>query len=124
MKKILPKKLLPCFKRQGYLYKLIQRSGNVILYEALSSKKEKLKGYVVAKIRIKGGETAPNGEYIPPREKFPSPSDFGKYGWFYMPESLQIAMNHFFELCEDKELRTNFKIKLASIGKLQTDKNH
>ena len=99
----------PCFKRQGYLYKLIQRSGNVSFYKALSSKKETLEGYVVAKIRIKDGETAPNGDYIRPREKFPSPSEFGKYGWFYLPESFHSAKEHFLNLCCSKKNKINLK---------------
>ena len=37
----------------------------------------------------------PNGVMLPHREKFPSPREFGKTGWFYMKKSRALAFAHF-----------------------------
>ena len=46
------------------------------------------------------GKTLPNGNKIPPREIFPSPSEFGFNGWYYMsnPESKKMAYEQYQEL--------------------------
>ena len=44
---------------------------------------DKVTGYVVARIRTVNRKIMPNGKEVPPREIFPSPSEFGFNGWFY-----------------------------------------
>ena len=84
--------------KQRHEYSQIAREGNVAWYEARFLNGSKLRGFVVAKIRIKNATTMPSGKFMPKQEKFPSRSEFGKYGWFFLKESRDKAQNHYQKL--------------------------
>ena len=93
----LPKQL----ERHGFSLKQIKRIANIAIYEAKylgATSRSKIQGYIVAKITHAKEGILPDGTVVPAREAFPSPSKFGKYGWFYMPKSLETATTHFDEL--------------------------
>ena len=95
--KILPPKI----KRGKFIYHLIKREEMVALYDQRKNRKpDRVCGYVVARIRKKKKTKLPNGVLQPNKEKFPSESEFGKNGWFYMEQSFQLASSHFNELVE------------------------
>jgi len=95
-------KILPSnFERSGILYKLIERNGMIAIYEAyLPNRTDVLYGYAVARIKHEKEARFKNGHVIPARERFPSPSRFGTYGFFYMPKSREKAFEHYQELVE------------------------
>jgi hypothetical protein len=95
-------KILPAqIKRGSYQYHLIERIGLIGLYRQRVIKNPKnISGYVVARIRKEKSKKLPNGVILPHREKFPSPSEFGKWGFFYMKRSKLLAFAHFDELIE------------------------
>ena len=95
--KILP----PVIKRGTYHYHLIQRIGMIAIYEQRRCKTpDRGCGSVVVRIRNKKPSKLPNGVVLPHREVFPSSSEFGKTGWFYMKKSKVLAYAHFDELVE------------------------
>ena len=98
--KEIPVKLPSIIKHasQGYEYSQIAREGNVAWYEARYLNGSELKGFVVAKIRIKNATIMPSGKVMAKQEKFPSRSEFGKYGWFFLKESRDKAQNHYQKL--------------------------
>ena len=59
-----------------------------------------LVGYIVIKIRKKKASKLPSGYTAACREVFPSPSEYGKMGWFYMPKSRSASESHYKELVE------------------------
>jgi hypothetical protein len=91
--------LPPEFKRSGWNYSLLSRTGMVAIYEQRDpAYPDKPSGYVVARI-VRVPETEfPKNRIMPAREKFPSPSKFGKYGWFYMPKSKNKAFERYREI--------------------------
>jgi len=90
------KKLPNTLKRHGHNLELMKRKGMIVLYRSLSpNRKDGVFGYILAKIRVRNEQTAPNGDIIPKRECFPSPSEFGSKGEFWMPESLDTVMCRF-----------------------------
>lgn len=94
---------LPSFKqhkRQGFDYSLIKRDGRIAWYEARYLNGSELVGYVVVKIRVRKGTMLPSGLLTSCREVFPAPSEFGKFGWFYMPKSRSASKSHYKELVE------------------------
>jgi hypothetical protein len=93
--KILP----PIIKRGPYLYYLIQRIGMIAIYEQRRPRtSDRACGYAVVRIRNKKSYKLPNGVMLPHREVFPSRSEFGRTGWFYMKKSRAFAYSHFHEL--------------------------
>ena len=94
--KKLPKLIRP--QGQGFDYHLIERKGDIAWYEARYPNGIELKGFVVAKIRIKNATILPSGKFMPKQEKFPSRSEFGKCGWFFLKESRDKAQNHYQKL--------------------------
>ena len=89
------------FRRAKWHYRLLERNGMAAIYEQrASAKPDKISGYAVARIRRVEGKTMPNGNKIPPREIFPSPSEFGFNGWYYMsnPESKKMAYEQYHKL--------------------------
>ena len=98
---------LPSFKhhkRQGFDYSLVKRDGRIAWYEARYLNGSEPVGYIVIKIRTKKASKLPSGYITAYREVFPSPSEYGKLGWFYMPEKRFACEAHFMELVEaDKE---------------------
>lgn len=89
------------FRRTGWNYSLIERNGMAAIYEQRApAKPDKISGYVVARIRRVKGKRMPDGNKIPPREIFPSPSEFGFNGWYYMsnPESKKMAYKQYHKL--------------------------
>ena len=95
--KILP----PIIKRGPYLYYLIQRIGMIAIYEQRRPRTpDRACGYAVVRIRNKKSYKLPNGVMLPHREVFPSRSEFGRNGWFYMKKSRAFAYAHFHELVE------------------------
>ena len=89
------------FRRSGWNYSLLERNGMAAIYEQREpAKPDKISGYVVARIRRIKGKTLPDGNKIPPREIFPSPSEFGFNGWYYMsnPESKKMAYEQYHKL--------------------------
>jgi hypothetical protein len=94
---------LPAFirhKKQGFDYSLVMRDGRIAWYEARYLKGSELVGYIVIKIRTKKASKLPSGYTAACREVFPSPSEYGKMGWFYMPTSRSASEAHFMELVE------------------------
>ena len=95
--KILP----PIIKRGSYQYYLMQRIGMIAIYEQRRPKTpDRGCGYAVVRIRNKKSYKLPNGVMLPHREVFPSRSEFGKTGWFFMKKSRALAFAHFHELVE------------------------
>jgi hypothetical protein len=93
--KILP----PIIKRGSYHYYLMHRIGMIAIYEQRRPKTpDRACGYAVVRIRNQKPSKLPNGVILPHREVFPSPSEFGKTGWFYMKKSRAFAYAHFYEL--------------------------
>ena len=102
---------IPAFirhKKQGFDYSLIKRDGRIAWYEARYLNGSELVGYIVIKIRTKKATTLPSGITAACREVFPSPSEYGKMGWFYMPKSRSASEAHFMELVEGdkKEMKS------------------
>jgi hypothetical protein len=87
-------------KKQGFDYSLIEREGRIAWYEARYLNGSELVGYVVVKIRVRKGTMLPSGLLTSCREVFPAPSEFGKFGWFYMPKSRSASKSHYKELVE------------------------
>ena len=71
----------------------IERIGNVAWYEARYLEGSELKGYAVAKIRVKKGGKLPSGKVLPDYEEFPPESEFGKRADFYMPKSKAMLLD-------------------------------
>jgi len=95
--KILP----PIIKRGTYHYYLIHRIGMIAIYEQRRPRTpDRGCGYAVIRIRNQKPSKLPNGVILPHREVFPSPSEFGKTGWFFMKKSRALAFIHFHELVE------------------------
>lgn len=93
--KILP----PIIKRGSYNYYLVERLGMIAIYDQRRPKTpDKVCGYAVVRIRKQKSSKLPNGVILPHREKFPSPSDFGRTGWFYIKKDRAYAYAHFHEL--------------------------
>ena len=97
-------------EKQGFDYSLIKRDGKIAWYEARYLNGSELVGYVVIKIRTKKETKLPNGEITPFREVFPSPSEFGKRGWFYMSPNRSASESHYRELV----LEATKKIEVAA----------
>ena len=89
-------------KKGGFDYTLIKREGKIAWYEARYLNGSELTGFVVIKIRIKKATILPSGRINACREVFPSPSEFGKRAWFYMPKSRSASEAHYTELVEEK----------------------
>tara|TARA_Y100001934_G_scaffold223036_1_gene266357 strand:+ start:179 stop:493 length:315 start_codon:yes stop_codon:yes gene_type:complete len=85
-------------ENQGFEYQLIERIGNVAWYEARYLGGSELKGYAVAKIRVKKGGKLPSGKVLPDYEEFPPESAFGIRADFYLPKSKAIAEKRFRKL--------------------------
>lgn len=85
-------------EKQGFEYQLIKRIGNIAWYEARYLGGSELKGYVVAKIRVRKGGKLPSGRVLPDYEEFPPESAFGIRADFYMPKSKAIAQKRFRKL--------------------------
>ena len=102
------KRLPTQFLRSGWWYKQLKREGNLGIYEQYDpNNREKVAGYVVAKIRTQGEKLLPSGTILPPQEIFPSPSKFTTDGFVYMPKSakssgLEKAEKKFGELAAEK----------------------
>ena len=95
------RKLPKRFERHGFSLKQMKRIADIAIYEAKylgATSRSKIQGYIVAKIQREKEETLPSGTVLPAREDLPRKSKFGKYGWFYMPKSLETATTHFEEL--------------------------
>ena len=91
--------LPPLIKRGVNSYKLIDRKGMIAFYEQCRSREPNLvTGFVVARLRHEKPTRLPNGKLLPYRERFPSPSTFGRYGWFYMAKSRDMAHAHYQDL--------------------------
>jgi len=90
------KKLPNTLKRHGHSLELIKRKGMIALYRSLSpNRKDGVFGYIVAKIRARKERPLPDGRTMPASEQFPTPSEFGSSGHFFMPKSLDTAMHQF-----------------------------
>ena len=89
--------LPPVIKRSGLIHKLIERKGMIAIYKSFRPcSPDKLYGYVVAKITREKEARFKNGNTIPARERFPSPSRIGRGGGdFYLPTSTKIAFDHY-----------------------------
>ena len=85
-------------KKQGFDYSLVMRDGRIAWYEARYLKGSELVGYIVIKIRTKKASKLPSGYTAACREVFPSPSEFGKRGWFYMSPNRSASESHYREL--------------------------
>ena len=90
------------FKHCEYYYREVKRDGMRGIYECFETPaRDKIFGYVVAKIRTRKGTTWPDGTQTEPREVFPAVSEFGQSGWFYMPrdgKGLALAEKRFQKL--------------------------
>ena len=95
-------KYLPSrFKRSGWWYEEVKRSGDVRFYNQFSdASHSRLSGYVVAIIRVQPRRKVPSGKILDSSEGFPSPSRFGIDGFFYMAndKSFNLANKEFLEL--------------------------
>jgi hypothetical protein len=95
-------KYLPSrFKRSGWWYEEVKRSGDVRFYNQFSdANHSRLSGYVVAIIRVQPRRKVPSGKILDSSEGFPSPSRFGIDGFFYMAndKSFNLANKEFLEL--------------------------
>jgi len=90
------KKLPNTLKRHGHDLKLMKRKGMIALYlSQCSNKEDGVFGYIVAKIRARKERPLPGGRTMPASEQFPTPSEFGSNGYFFMPQSLDTAMHQF-----------------------------
>ena len=104
-------KYLPSrFKRSGWWYEEVKRSGDVRFYNQFSdANHSRLSGYVVAVIRIKPSWKTPSGKILNNSEIFPSPTRFGIDGFYYMAndKSFNLANKEFLKLrakrCDSSE---------------------
>lgn len=76
------------FKKNGYLYRLTKRKGNVTLVTVFSKRGLEINGYEVHLIRTRQYRQSPYSTTPTPvnwerEEYYPSNNDFGKYGWYY-----------------------------------------
>jgi len=91
------------FRKNGYDYALVRRSGGAALYS--QSKGGVVLGWEVHKVRqivpqaCKGVPSVGTEWMYVPREKLASDEEFGQYGWSY--RNLRNALNKFNELCEE-----------------------
>lgn len=79
----------------GFHYELIEREGTVAVYAQKYAENSEPIAYEIIRIQVAGNETF-KGKYLPPYERVPSPSMWGRYGWSY--HSLEDAMKKFDEL--------------------------
>jgi len=89
------------FRRSGWNYQCELRNGDVTLCRQFSDTRyEKESGFVVCIIRIKKSRVLPSGKVLSQGEVFPSPSRFGKDGFFFMlkPNGFSLALNKMKEL--------------------------
>lgn len=89
------------FRRSGWNYQCEVRNGDVTLCRQFSDTRyEKESGFVVCIIRIKKRRVLPTGKVLGQGEVFPSPSRFGKDGFFFMlkPNGYSLALNKMKEL--------------------------
>ncbi|MBG28515.1 MAG: hypothetical protein CMI31_00740 [Opitutae bacterium] len=91
-------------KAHGFDYSLIERIGDVAWYESRYVNGLTLQGYLVAIIRRSKSSTPPSGKTQPAKEELPRRSHFGRYGWFFMPTSKEIARRRFEELVEKRQV--------------------
>ena len=81
------KKLSAEVKKNGFIYKLIERNENKCLYA--QTKNNEINGYEVFKIKISKDRFAYDALYEP----FPYNEEFGKRAWYY--QHLNNAMKKY-----------------------------
>ena len=90
------------FKHCEYYYREIKRNGMRGIYECFETPaRDKIFGYVVAKLVNRNEIERANGRKTEAHEEFPGPSKFGKFAWFYMPrdgKGLDLAEKRFQKL--------------------------
>lgn len=90
------------FKHCEYYYREVKRDGMRGIYECFETPaRDKIFGYVVAKIRNRNEYVKDDGSLDEAREEFPGSSRFGERAWFYMPrdgKGLALAEKRFQKL--------------------------
>jgi len=93
------------FRRSGWNYKCELRIGDVVLCRQYWDRHFlRVSGFVVAIIRVKKRRALPDGRVLEGGETFPSPSRFGKDGFFFMDKAdgHAIAVQKMEELCHKR----------------------
>lgn len=75
-------KIPDTYAADGYDFRLLERKGDVAIYEQWHRDPVKLVGYEVCVVRIRAaGEI--KGQRFPASERLPSANDWGKLGWSF-----------------------------------------
>ena len=94
------------FRRSGWNYKCELRIGDIVLcWQYRDRHFLRVSGFVVAIIREKKRRVLPDGRVLCGGETFPSPSRFGKDGFFFMnkaEDGYAIAVQKMEELCDKR----------------------
>ena len=93
------------FRRSGWNYKCELRIGDIVLCRQYWDRHFlRESGFVVAIIRLKKCRVLPDGRVLEGGESFPSPSRFGKDGFFFMDKAdgYAIAVQKMEELCDKR----------------------
>jgi hypothetical protein len=81
--------------RNGVFYDQIQRTDSVAIYSLRYEQGGRIIGFDVFRIRLMGGSVF-NGKSMPPYEKFPGNSAFGKSAWSFTTK--EAALRRFSDL--------------------------
>ncbi len=65
------------FGKQGYDYKLVKREKDILIYEQLHRKTNKIVGFEVHKVQLRNPDKYHDESY----EKLASDEEFGTWGW-------------------------------------------
>ena len=90
-----PKPLHTEFTRDGMRHVQIRREGNVAMFRLDTG------GVEVVRVRVAKPQKLPNGTFAPWRETYPSNEEFGRHGWYFMPQQRVDADAKFEQLKTD-----------------------
>lgn len=80
------------FKRNGHVYTQVERNDRAAIYSVSGA------GFEVIRIRIGKETTLPNGKVAPLRELYPNDEQFGRHGWYFMPQEMDKMRQKFQEI--------------------------
>lgn len=86
--------LAASFRRHGYEFERINRIGPIAIYKR--SRCNRVVSFEVLVLRATPERTLPDGTIVPAKERYPTSSEWGEYGWSCT--SLDRAQSKFEEL--------------------------
>lgn len=87
-----PRPLALEFSRNGHVLTQMKRNDHAAIYSVDG------RAFEVVRITTAKEVELPNGKTAPFREIYPNDEDFGRTGWYFMPEQAAAAQSKFEEL--------------------------